>query len=61
LLNYCRWKRSGRRGPSGGDGREDGAVPRLGGEGRADGVVPGCDVEGRADGAVPGHFDVEEE
>jgi hypothetical protein len=35
LLNYYRWKRSGRRGPDSSDGREDGAIPGRGGDGRA--------------------------
>jgi hypothetical protein len=34
LPNCYRWKRSGRHGPGGGDGQEDGAVPERGGDGR---------------------------
>jgi hypothetical protein len=36
-----------RRGPSGGDGREDDVVPGRGGDGREDGAIPGHGGDGR--------------
>jgi hypothetical protein len=53
----------GQRGPGGGDGREDGAVPGHDSDGsRQDGgMVSGHGGEGQADGTVPKCFNMEEE
>jgi hypothetical protein len=60
LPNFCRWKRSGRRGLGGGDGREDNTVLGHGYNSDDDGGGRGGDnvvlmAEEEQDGMVPGH------